>query len=223
MQAMAGDAPDVDLDALRRELKQTAQIPDQTEQMLEVAAIVDAAVAAIGPRPIVVGGLAVAYWTTGLYLTGDIDVVMPVTGLTNQRLAALGFEREGRFWFLPGRETMFEAPSSALEFNPDGFTEVQLRSGRAVRIQDVEEIVLLRLDRFVKSGNADVFRQCLLLLGTGAIDPERLERRAEEQSLRRAVDALRDVAAGIAQRSVSLDHQEIEELARSLREGSTER
>jgi hypothetical protein len=220
---MAGDAPDVDLDALRRELGQTAHIPDQTEQMLEVAAIVDAALATIETRPIVVGGLAVAYWTTGLYLTGDIDVVMPVTGQTNERLAALGFEREGRFWFLPGRETMFEAPASALEFNPDGFTEVELRSGRTVRVQDVEEIFLLRLDRFVKTGNADVFRQCILLLGTGGIDRERLERRAEEQSLQHALAAVLDVATGVAHRSVSLGARELEELARTLREGSTER
>src|SRR5881397_2772256 len=57
--------------------------------MLEIAGVVDAALRAIDVRPIVVGGLAVAYWTTGLYLTGDIDVVMPHSAEIEQRRAAL--------------------------------------------------------------------------------------------------------------------------------------
>jgi hypothetical protein len=98
-----------DLDGLRVELQRTADISDRTEQMLEIAGIVDAALRPIEIRPIVVGGLAVAYWTTGLYLTGDIDVVMPHSSQIEERLAALGFERDGRFWTLPGRDPVFEA------------------------------------------------------------------------------------------------------------------
>jgi hypothetical protein len=64
-----------------------------TEQMLEITGVVDAALRPIDIRPTVVGGLAVAYWTTGLYLTGDIDVVMPHSAEIEQRLEALGFER----------------------------------------------------------------------------------------------------------------------------------
>jgi len=71
----------------------------------------------------------VAYWTTGLYLTADIDVVMPYSAEIEPRLALLGFEREGRFWTLPGRDRMLEAPGSTLEFNPAGHIEVELASG----------------------------------------------------------------------------------------------
>jgi hypothetical protein len=78
--------------------------------MLEIAGVVDAALRAIAIRPVVVGGLAVAYWTTGLYLTGDIDVVMPHSSEIGQRLAALGFERDGRFWTLPGRNPVTIRP-----------------------------------------------------------------------------------------------------------------
>jgi hypothetical protein len=87
---------DADLEALRVELERTADISDPTEQMLEITGVVDAALRPIEIRPVVVGGLAVAYWTTGLYLTGDIDVVMPHSAAIEQRLAALGFERDGR-------------------------------------------------------------------------------------------------------------------------------
>src|SRR6266536_6072834 len=112
---VTGQPDETDLAALRIELQRTADIPDPTEQMLEITGVVDAALRPIDIRPVVVGGLAVAYWTTGLYLTADIDVVMPHSAKIEQQLAALGFEREGRFWTLPGRDPVFEAPGSTLE------------------------------------------------------------------------------------------------------------
>lgn len=214
---MTGRTDGLDLRELRLELARTADIPDPTEQMLEIAGVVDAALAPIGIRPIVVGGLAVAYWTMGLYLTADIDVVMPHAVEIEERLAALGFEREGRFWTLPGREPVFEAPGSTLEFNPEGFTDVQLASSRIIRVQDVEEVLLLRLDEFVATGNADVFQQCLWLLGASALDLQRLQHRADEQSLAPALGALNGIARKIGQEPTTLEIWEITDLAKSLR------
>jgi hypothetical protein len=205
-----------DLDGLRVELQRTADISDRTEQMLEIAGIVDAALRAIEIRPIVVGGLAVAYWTTGLYLTGDIDVVMPQSAQIEERLAALGFERDGRFWTLPGRDPVFEAPGSTLELDPNGHIEVELASGRTIRIQQVEEVLLLRLAEFVATGNADVFQQCLWLLGVSGLDRERLRARADEESLSRALDALSSTANSF-EHDARLELWEITDLAKSLR------
>jgi len=70
--------------------------------MLEIAAVVAAALAPVGVRPVIVGGLAVAYWTAGTYVTSDIDVVMPHLAEVDEHLAALGFEPEGRFWGAAG-------------------------------------------------------------------------------------------------------------------------
>jgi hypothetical protein len=205
-----------DLDGLRVELQRTADISDRTEQMLEIAGIVDAALRAIEIRPIVVGGLAVAYWTTGLYLTGDIDVVMPQSAQIEERLAALGFERDGRFWTLPGRDPVFEAPGSTLELDPNGHIEVELASGRTIRIQQVEEVLLLRLAEFVATGNADVFQQCLWLLGVSGLDRERLRARADDESLSRALDALSSTANSF-EHDARLELWEITDLAKSLR------
>jgi hypothetical protein len=205
-----------DLDGLRVELQPTADISDRTEQMLEIAGIVDAALRSIEIRPIVVGGLAVAYWTTGLYLTGDIDVVMPHSSQIEERLAALGFERDGRFWTLPGRDPVFEAPGSTLELDPNGHIEVELASGRTIRIQQVEEVLLLRLAEFVATGNADVFQQCLWLLGVSGLDRERLRARADDESLSRALDALSSTATSF-EHDARLELWEITDLAKSLR------
>ena len=49
----------------RAAIEQALEIEDETERLLEVAAIVEEALAEIGIHPVVVGGLAVAYWTGG--------------------------------------------------------------------------------------------------------------------------------------------------------------
>jgi len=206
-----------ELGALRLELAQTADIADLTEQMLEIVGVVDAALASLGIRPVVVGGLAVAYWVSGLYVTADIDVVMPHAAGIEERLAELGFLREGRYWTLPGRQPVFEAPGSTLSFNREGYSEAQLASGRSILIQDVEELLLLRLDEFVATGNADVFQQCLWLLGVRSIERARLERRAAEQSLGAALDAVETVAEEIVVAGRTLEIWEITDLAIKLR------
>jgi hypothetical protein len=160
---------------------------------------------------------------SGLYVTADIDVVMPHAASVDARLAALGFRREGRYWTLPGRRPVIEAPGSTLLFNRDGYTEAQLASGRSILVQDVEELLLLRLDEFVATGNADVFQQCLWLLGSRSVERALLERRAEEQSLGAALDAMGAVATEIEHDGRTLEIWEITDLAKSLRRSASNR
>jgi hypothetical protein len=175
---------------LREALAGTAAISNLTEEMMEVAAIVDEALSSLGVHPIVVGGLAVAYWVPGAYVTGDIDVVMPASKNIELRLAELGFTRDGRFWTLPGREIFFEAPGSLLEPSPQGFEVVELASGRSVRVQAAEEVLLVRLDEFVGTGHSDALQQCLWLLGSTVINRDTLEQRAGEERLEEALKEL---------------------------------
>ena len=142
---------------------------------------------------------------------------MPHSREIERRLAALGFERDGRFWTLPGRKPVFEVPGSTLDLNPDGHVEVELASGRTIRIQDVEELLLVRLDEFVATGNADVFQQCLWLLGVSGLDHERLRARAAAESLADAVDALSRTARALEHDATKLEIWEITDLAKTLR------
>ena len=189
---MAADSDEIS--SLRADLEKSAEIEDVTEQMLEVAAIVGEAVASLGIHPIVVGGLAIAYWAPGAYLTGDIDVVMPRLEGLDARLAQLGFNREGRFWTLPERKIFFESPGSELELSPTGYRTVELASGRSVRVQAAEEVLLFRLKEFVAQGHAEVFQQCLWLLGSSGIDHSRLGQRAKEERLESALKVLAEQA-----------------------------
>lgn len=153
-------------------------------------------------------------------MSADIDVVMPYRPAIEDVLAELGFERSGRYWTLPDREPVFEAPGSTLLFDRDGYSEVQLASGRSILVQDVEEVLLVRLEEFVATGNADVFQQCVWLLGVSAVDRDRLQRRAREQELGAALESVETVASEIGETGRKLEIWEIGDLAKVLRAGA---
>ena len=48
-----------------------------TERKLAVVALIDEQVQRLGFRAIVIGGLAVEFWTHGAYATSDIDLYLP--------------------------------------------------------------------------------------------------------------------------------------------------
>src|SRR5207248_4949679 len=80
-----------------------ASIADPTERLLEVAALIGEALSDLDVQPVVVGGLALAYWSNSdEFITGDIDVVVPRLPELPERLEALGFAQQGREWILPG-------------------------------------------------------------------------------------------------------------------------
>src|SRR5918999_1131147 len=106
--------PRPDLGRLRKELLEAAALEEPTERLLEAAAIISEAFTDLSIRPVVVGGLALAYWSDSEFQTGDIDVLMPRTPELNKRLEALGLEKMGRDWILPGGDIAFEAPGRRL-------------------------------------------------------------------------------------------------------------
>ncbi len=138
----------------RAALAEALRLEDQTERLLEVAAIVSEALEPLGIHPVLVGGLAVAYWTAGAYVTGDIDVVMPYLPEIDERLAELGFERRGRFWLLREGGVVFEAPGSGLAAGEEA-QAVELASGRAVAVLTLEDLLVGRIHEFVGTGHSD--------------------------------------------------------------------
>jgi hypothetical protein len=90
----------------------------------------------LGVRPVVVGGMAVYFWTASDdFFTYDIDVVMEVPEQLASTLAALGFTRtsDGRHWTLDDTEVFLEAPSARLD-DDTVVTEVELPSGRTATV-----------------------------------------------------------------------------------------
>ncbi len=205
------------IEDLNASIDATASIEDMTEQLLEIAALVGEAVSPLDVHPVVVGRLAVAYWAPGAHLTGEIDLVMPHAEEIARRLESIGFERGGRFWLLPGREIFLESSGAVLEPRRDGYDVAELASGRRVRIQSAEEILVLRMREFVAQEHAEAYRQSLWLLGSTALDSRRATERADQEGLTRALAVLQEHAERLRGGSALPETWELAALARSLR------
>jgi hypothetical protein len=109
---------------------------------------------------------------------------------------ALGFERPGREWVLPGFEVAFEAPGEELEPG-DEAESVELASGRRVLVLSIEDLLLWRLREWVHWHAVSGFQQAAHLLAAEPLNAARLDRRAAEEGLSLALSELRRVEAEI--------------------------
>lgn len=206
------------LRTLRADLHEAAANSEPTERLLEVAAVIAAAFADLGVQPVVVGGLAVAYWSDSEIVTGDIDVLMPRMPELAKRLEELGFVQDGREWMLPGYEVAFEAPGEMLEPG-DEADEVELASGRRVRVLSIEDLLLWRLREWIHWHVVSGFRQAAVLLINDIIDKERLGERAAREGLALALTELRRLTSEI-ESGVTYEDWELAEIGKSIEEAS---
>jgi hypothetical protein len=187
--------------------------------MLEVAAVVEAVAAPLGIRPVVVGGVAVYFWTASdEFLTRDIDVVMEVPEQLADRLAQLGFVRtaDGRHWSLEGTDVFLEAPSARLDQGAMVAT-VELPSGRTASVLSRVDVLLDRLDELQATGHLVVGQQALALLGGMPHDEVGdLDARATQRRVTKILAAVRTLEDEITSgRRGSPDSHEMHEIARA--------
>ena len=181
----------------RRALERAVAIDDELERLLEAAAIVAEELAEIDRHPIVVGGLAVAYWADGAETTGDIDVAMPGHPLLDERLARLGLRKEGRVWATADRRVIWERPTDRL---PPGWSSVtaELRSGRSIELISLEDAIADRMHSLESTGDLESFGRALTLLGATGLDHHRLQARAQQEGLGRTLQVLTTAAEEVA-------------------------
>ena len=215
---MSDDTGDLEtrLGKLRGQIRAAAALSDQTERLLEVAAIVAEALSDVA-EPVVVGGLALAYWSDSAFRTGDIDVVVPRPPEFQERLASLGFEQAGREWILSGHDIIFEAPGAALEPG-DEAEAVELPSGRRVLVLSPEDLLLWRLREWIHWQSVSGFEQAAYLFASEPVDRRRLDRRALQEGLTPALAALRQAIAEI-EAGRTFDTWDLIELAKSIASG----
>lgn len=210
-----GDVPGEPAPILLSEaLLAAASLAEPTERLLEVAAIIGESLRDLRVEPVVVGGLAVAYWSDATFLTADIDVVMVRPPELDERLGALGFVKQGREWVLPGSEVAFEIPAEALELGDEAVV-VTLPSGRRVRVLSLEDALLWRLREWVHWHSPAGFQQASFLFVSEALDPTRLEQRATKEGLAGTLAELRRVTAEIEQ-GHTFESWELAEIAKTL-------
>jgi len=185
---------------LREELRVAAGIEEPAGRALEVVAIVGEALGESSPRPVIVGGMAVYYWTANeAFLTADVDLVVPTSEAFVTTLSALGFARgvDGRHWELPESEVLLETPASELDAGAHARV-VQAPSGRPAEVLSVVDVLVDRLAEFQATGHQIVGQQALVLLAVVAAEDEpALARLAAARRVSTALAGLRELGAQI--------------------------
>jgi hypothetical protein len=121
-----------------------------TRHLLVAAALREA----LAHDPIVVGGTAEEYWTSGEYHETDLDVCVPLSQSDRETLISLGFERDGRHWYHPRAQVAVEFPDSKIDGDERRVIEVPIGSGRA-RIIGVDDLYVDRLTQATMSEGSE--------------------------------------------------------------------
>jgi hypothetical protein len=203
------------VDDARAQLLAVLRLENETERKLGIAALIDGLVRELGFRAIVVGGVAVEFWTRGAYSTADIDLYLPHGPAVDERLAAIGLRREGRHWVDREYDLFIEAPASFPAAGEE-IVEVRLSTGQTALVLAPEDVLVYRLHEFVGTGHREVASQAVSLLTSPDLDDRRLRRRAGEEGLGAALTALEQLAERVTAGEIVESH-ELHDIAADLR------
>lgn len=119
--------------------------PERLVRQLRAAAAITEALASEGLRPVVVGGSAVEFYTSGSYATVDIDMVVDGIEEIDRVLGALGFRRlAGTSYVHPRLDIVIDLPPEPLAGDAQRVVEVAVEGCRAYVI-GLEDVVADRL------------------------------------------------------------------------------
>ena len=201
---MKGDAdvgaPTVEEGEIEERLRRLRGETDPRRRRLVMLGLLTARLARCGIEPILVGGGAVEFYTAGGYATSDMDLALPTGPEVDAAFAALGFDKEGRFWYHADLDLLFEAPAPAgLPGEEAPRTEVEV-DGLRVVIVGVEDLLVDRLRAWVhwKSDEDGRWTRRLAHLYAGRLDWRYL--RARTSDVPEEAEALREVEAEVRRR-----------------------
>jgi hypothetical protein len=162
--------------------------PQFLDALRLLAKISDALAVCGRPRPILVGGGAVEYYSGSAMMTGDIDLVSPIQSEVEAEMQRHGFVKPSgpqmltRGWIHPGLGLGFEIVGSApLDGHVDA-THIMLINnvfdGASFAVIAVEDLIADRMGQFASGAAPDMRAQARELLALHpSADLDYLERR----------------------------------------------
>lgn len=198
---------------LRHLIEQAAAQPTRVRRLLDVAGVVTRAMEP--HRVVLVGGLAVAYWTAQQEAT-DIDVAMPDTRELARVLSELGFERAlgERHWVCAGADAALEVPAARVTDHEHVIGALS-PSGHPLNVLSPADLLVWRLDEFVGTGHPDAGAQMVALAATEQYLPAQALRHAASKGLTPAL-ALADVMIGRWRSGGPLESDELHRIAEEM-------
>ncbi len=185
---------------------------DPVERRLWVLAVITECLSPTGIQPVLVGGAAVEFYTSGGYTTLDVDVVCDSQVLDGP-MSDLGFVKEGRHWIREDLSMAIEAPSSSLPVVERERVLAVRVDGMTAYVLGVEDLIIDRLNAFVHWQSKEDGRWAAHLIAENRdqIDWDYLKRRAVEEKCDAALnDILKDL-----QPVKSVDYQDWKKQRRS--------
>lgn len=177
------------LNKLQSLLKKASEEKELAKRGIKIAAVIAEALRQIGENPVLVGGVAVEFYTEGGYATKDIDMVAVGGKPLQAVMQELGFERRGKDYLNKNLQIYIEFPSEALNAS-EKYDEVDV-DGIPLRIISIEDLIVDRLCAYKFWRSFADGLAALLLLELGKIDSARLKIQAER---REVLDALETIS-----------------------------
>jgi hypothetical protein len=98
------------------------------------------------PPPVLIGGLALSYYTRDVYFTADIDLAYADREALGEVLSELGFATRGRYWVHPEADVAVEVPASGLAGEEAPRETVELEDGLFCVVIGLEDLIIDRLN-----------------------------------------------------------------------------
>lgn len=188
------------IEALKLELKKAASLSEPVERNVLIAAIIAEALRSVSQDPILVGGVAVEYYTQGGYSTADIDLVSAGGRDLVQVMESLGFEKIGKDFIQKTLKIYIEFPSRHLKASE---LSSKIRIGKKIlRIISLEDLLVDRLCAFKFWQSAVDGLNSLLLLENSELDEDRLDARAKEEEVLDALHLLQELREEIIRKKI---------------------
>lgn len=96
--------------------------------------------------PVLIGGLALSYYTREVYFTSDIDLAYADREALDAVLKSLDFVKKGRFWIQDELDMAVEVPTDELVDEKSPLESVELDFGLHCVIIGVEDLLIDRLN-----------------------------------------------------------------------------
>jgi hypothetical protein len=96
--------------------------------------------------PIIIGGLALSYYTREVFFTADIDLAYSDRDALDLVLKDIGFKKQGRYWVNEDLEIAVEVPVSILAGEDSPLEVVDLGHGLECQVIGLEDLLVDRMN-----------------------------------------------------------------------------
>lgn len=96
--------------------------------------------------PIIIGGLALSYYTREVYFTADIDLAYSDREALDEVLTEIDFEKKGRYWVSEDLKIAIEVPVGVLTEEDSPLEIVEFGPELLCQIIGIEDLIVDRLN-----------------------------------------------------------------------------